>query len=222
MKIVFNIGNPWTKDFPVQVRELVDRTNSDAEVEYLYGNTSIIGMPNAREDDRIPSRDFLTTKRYIENAHENGLKINWTMNGSVIGNVKNVLQDWKARGHSIVAMLEDLGIDMLTVAHPLLMLMLRDYGCTIPIEISTIANVCEPAQLRWFIDQEIQVNKICLPVGKNRNTKYLMAMMAECNKLGITPELIANEFCFLNGCNCEGLLRRTCYDMNALALSGDS
>jgi len=102
------------------------------------------------------------------------------------------------------------------------MLKLAEAKLEIPIEISTISNIQEPNQIRILLDEGVNIKRICLPVSMNRSKDYLFSICCFCAEKKIEVELIANEFCYLNKANCEGLFRKSCYDMSSHAEGDDT
>ncbi len=220
MTALLNVGNTWDPKLYHALHEM-NKTTTDVQIDCLYGSTTCNLFGNARSPDRLQNLDMEETKTLIDEAHSLGFKIAWTINISCLGNLDSFEETWKKLGTSISNFFEYLDPDILVVAHPLMMLKLAESGIDIPIEISTIAGINEPNQILDLVDRGANISRLCLPIHQNRNKPYIQSMVNLCTKLGIEIEAIANEFCFLNGCNCEGLYRRTCYDMNAHAESGD-
>lgn len=221
MTAYLNVGNTWDPKLVNNIAKFNKKSKDGVLIDTLYGCTTCNLIGNARSPDRLQQLDIEQTRKFVDLAHANGLKIAWTINESCVGNVEIFIEQWKQLADGIKKFFLALDIDMLVVAHPLIMRLLTEYRIDIPVEVSTITNITEPAQLIELTDAGVFVTRVCIPVGKNRDGTYLKAMVRICNILGIELEVIVNEFCFLNSCNCEGLYRRSCYDMNAHAEAGD-
>ena len=189
-------------------------------IDTLYGCTSSNPIGNAREPKRLQQLSNDQTLSFVGKARKLGMRFAWTINTSCVGNVDKYTEWWKENQGKLKEYFQFLNPDFLIVAHPLIMILIRESGIDIPIEISTIADIQEPKQVLALVDIGINVKRICLPVHRNRDFKYLESMSAMCKELGIEVEVIANEFCFLDQCNCNGLFRHSCYDMNAHAHEG--
>lgn len=221
MTAFLNIGNTWDFALLKGIASIPVDPEYEVIVDTLFGCTKSNLLGNARSPDRIQNLNMKKTAAFIDEAHAQNLKIAWTINESCVGNVKEFIDTWDANGEALTEFFEYLSVDSLIVANPLIMLKLATSSIDIPITISTIANITEPNQLMVLIDRGCHITKFCVPVARNRDLNWLHSMNKVSGVLGIEMEVIVNEFCFLDGCNCEGLFRRSCYDMNAHAELGD-
>ncbi len=221
MKAKINVGNTW---HPTQIEKVIalnTEFGNDAEVDCMYGSTGCNILGNARSPDRIQNLAISETSEYIETAHASGLQIAWTINESCVGNTVEYVRNFRSLAASIREFFDILNPDILVVAHTLTMLMLQEIGEKRPIEISTITDLREPNQLVLLVEKGINIKRICLPISQNRNLTYLRSFQRVASTLSIELEVLVNEFCFLDRCNCAGLFRRSCYDMNAHAKDTD-
>lgn len=219
---VLNIGNTWDPALLSAIPRLQDFGKAQAiHIGSLYGNTKYNILGNARSPDRLKEINWEDTKHYVAQAHALGLDVVWTINASCPGNQKEAFQDIVRHAEDVHKFFLELNPDMLVVANPLYLEALKVIGCTKPIELSTIFNITEPNQVLLLLDQGYHIQRVCVPVSQNRNLRFLKSLASLCSKLSIDVEVMVNEFCFLNGANCEGVFRRSCYDMNAHAEIGD-
>lgn len=215
--IEFNVGNTWDH----KLLDIVERLNDAHErtrITSLYGSTRESPLGNARTQKRLTTLSEKDMKEYIDRAHSMKVSINWTMNASCIGNVNNFLDEWNNHRlkDKVIKFLNKFDIDYVTLAHPYLILVISRMN--VPISVSTIMNVTDTNKLHWFKDRK--VNKICVPISKNRDREWLIDFVEVANSISrthpIIPELIVNEFCHLGKLgNCEGLFRQSCYAMNS-------
>ena len=212
-KIEFSVGNTWD----LGLLDFIEEMNSSHEntcVTSLFGNTKLSPLANARSRCRLKHISPKDLKIFIDQAHRIGLEINWTMNSPCLGDIDAFLKLWNGDRlrEKTLSFLQEYSIDRVTIAHPLLIRLLRDWK--IPINVSTILNVTETSKLAWFVKHN--VGRICVPIGKNRDLIWLQEFVEEGQSFisPIEPELIVNEFCHLGKYgNCEGLFRQSCYLM---------
>ncbi len=100
-------------------------------------------------------------------------------------------------------------VDYWILASPLLVELFhknRKYLGDPNISISTIMNVHSLPQVKWIAEHWPLVKKICPALWRNRDMQWL----TNCNAI-IPFELLVNEFCSIDGVECEGLYRQACY-----------
>jgi collagenase-like PrtC family protease len=187
-------------------------------VASVFGNTCFTN--SAREPKRLSKMSLDCAKDFISEIQKLGIEFLWTLNTSCVGNIQLFFKSRVLRDE--IQVLEKAGIDSLVIAHPAYLYILKEMKSTIPVEISTIMAIQEPMQLEVLKDIYPHITRICLPINKNRDARWIISICDLARKLDISVEIIANEFCFLNGCNCEGLFRHSCYDMNAHANPNDA
>lgn len=187
----------------------IHQEDSFNRIRELYGCTRrLTDLGNARALDRLPDKIIEGTISFIKKAHSLGLEINWTVNAPCLGSLKE-FEEFEY--DEFFRKLERLGVDRLTIAHPLLFKLATE-SCVLNLEISTILNLQAPSQLIWFRENfGSHVDKFCVPIYRNRDFQWLKVMQGVCEDLGIRMELIVNEFCQVGDSPCEGLLRQSCY-----------
>jgi collagenase-like PrtC family protease len=212
------VGNTWDYSLLRLISSLnMEYTETKVITDTLFGNTTINPIGNARTTNRLQDLSMEQTQEFIEEAHKLGIRVAWTINVSCVGNTAEFVNWIMSNKKWLRNFFSELNPDILIIANPLVMLTLTEIGIDIPIEISTIANISEPNQIAYLISLGCNITRVCLPVHQNRNIEFLSSMGRFGKTHGIEMEVIANEFCFLDKCNCEGVFRRSCYDMNAHA-----
>jgi len=212
----YSIGNTWEPELLEFVKKM-NETHERTQITTLYGNTTISPLGNARSRPRTQQIGGDEVSAFITEAHKIGLKINWTMNVSCLGDIRDFLDKWRIGLRAgVLSFIEYYDIDIITVAHPLLFFLLGDALDNLPplsVELSTIAGVTEVEQVQWYFDACRRFDRICVPIARNLDRQWLSKLK---RYQWLTPEVIVNEFCHLGKFgNCDGIFRRTCYDMNA-------
>ena len=222
MSAHLNIGNTWDIKLLEGIKTLESLYDEGVKVDTLYGCTSCNIFGNARAPARVQKLSTEETRNFICKTHEQKLQIAWTINVSCIGDTQQFITKFTKNRKQIENFFQYLGVDILIVSHPLLMILLSKYEIDIPVEVSTITNITEPNQLTHLVDIGCNIKRVCVPVGKNRDKAFLVSLVSVCEYLGIEIEVMVNELCFLDACNCEGLFRKSCYDMNAHATTANN
>jgi collagenase-like PrtC family protease len=148
--------------------------------------------------------------RFIEKAHTNSLKINYTINTSCVGSIELFHRKLpEIRSHLLF--LQSAGVDRITLSHPLLM-EIASNETTLPIEVSTICHIDSVSQIREFVEQ-FRIDKLCMNIYRNRDIIFLYKAQQTARTAGAEIELIANEFCSTNGAAC--IYRDSCYAIHS-------
>lgn len=202
-------------DYPEQIKKLNSDKNKFGRVHELYGSmrASAIGIPTARPDFRLPDISRAYLQSYIESCHANGLIFNYTANGPLLGNLEDIDAGY-AKLITELQWLESIGVDRITVSHPLVMQAVCKYT-SMPIEVSTILNVYQANGIRQLKEQYPNINKVCMSIDHNRHLGTVRALQHTCLQLGIQLEIIATEFCKIGTGNCSQLHRAQCYNMHS-------
>lgn len=216
-----NMGNCWD----IRSLEIFDDLNkrkilenSTDRVTEVFGSTRSLNMiGSARSEDRLPNPELEEVKIFVQRAHSAALQVNWTVNAPCVGSPRIFLKikHWRP----LFALLMEIGVDRLTVATPLLLEILKAENWPFKIELSTILNTQYPSQVGWYHDRYPLIDKICAPIYRNRDLKWVRFMSAVCRDRGIELELIVNEFCTVGGVPCEGIFRQSCYAASGHSLN---
>ncbi len=207
--IGLNIGNTWDYALLEGIRAIHDKYETSVRVTELYGSIAQDPLGSARPDYRLPTKTTEDLVLYTHEAHKMGLQVNFTANVPCTG----TLADLERRLTSIrnhLRFLEDLGVDRITVSHPLLMEIVTQ-ETSIPIEVSTICHVNSISEIKFYAT-EFQVDRICMNIYRNRDIGFLRDAQGLAESLNIKLELIVNEFCNTNGSPC--VYRSSCFNLH--------
>ena len=173
-----------------------------------FGSTRKYGRETMVEPDMFANRLSLLREQF-------GIKINLAFN-SVLPHKKH---SWLSSNSfrnpdvskEIVEYVKTWGplVDYWILASPLLVELFhnnREYLNNPQISISTIMNVHSLPQVKWIAEHWPLVKKICPALWRNRDFHFLSLG----NNL-VPFELLVNEFCSIDGVECEGLYRQACY-----------
>lgn len=213
---------------PVEFPNLIGTLNKQLEsvgapgrVHELYGSMrhTKSGLPTGRPDFRLEDISFEYLEKYVKACHANGLIFNYTMNANYIGNLAQINAKYSVIVDALKK-LEDIGIDRITVSHPILL----DIVCNhtnIPIEVSTILNINSLQAPRELKQRYPNINKICMSIDKIRNIDFVSKMQQECEDNGILLETMVSEFCAIGFMSCSQLHRNFCYNMHSMNMPQD-
>jgi collagenase-like PrtC family protease len=183
------------------------------QITELYGSLpSVNPIGTARPTFRLKDADEKYLALYVKTAQDCGIGLNYTINVSAVD--PRVLKEHETEIKTFLDYLFDIGVARVTVAHPLVGQMVNDLCSRMPIELSTILQIRHPRQLEQLKERCPSIQKICLDVFMNRDQDKLGAFKDVARHLGITLEMIVNEFCIYE---CPD--RNPCYDLHALNLT---
>lgn len=213
----FTFDNTWS---PKLLRLLHEEAPQITNA-WLQGSASCNMLGAAVDMYNQTEMTALQVKSFCQQAHKHSHKIAWTIDETCIGNTAEFLKTWDACKELLLEFLTFIEIDQLVVAHPLLLLKLQELNSSIPIKLSAFAGITEPNQLLMLLDLGCKITTISVPIEQNRNQRWLHALIALCDTLSVTVEVTVNDFTYLTGCNCSGLLGLTQANMWAHAKQDD-
>lgn len=186
------VGSNFDPNLPTKMNELnIKYKDNNIQIHEVFG--SIQGLKlfgTARPRFRVPSIDFASFEKSVEQLNKFNILVNYTDNTPIVN--KHNIDMMKIRNN--LKYLEDIGIGRLTIAHPLAMEIISEYS-TLPIEVSTIYQANTPYKIRELKRRFPNVNKICVDVSLNRDFDKLLELQKEAQLQYIELELLANELC---------------------------
>jgi len=153
------------------------------EVVEVYGSISEHSVYRARPKYRISNLSLLELEKYISKLHEMGIVFNYTLNSSSLGNLAQNQNSFK-KIVELAGKLIKIGVDKFTVSLPLVAKAIREVSKTIPLEVSTIAQVSSISQIVTWKEM-YGVNSVCLGISSNRDIGLLSAMSKYSSKSGV-------------------------------------
>ena len=205
----FSVGSRWSSRFLDVILCLNDLFAKHGSVVYeLYGSlkSSASGLASARPDFRIPDvmpNDF---KTFIERAHLNNIRINYTLNAPMCQSVQMMASE-KPLIIDTVKRLVDLGVDTFTVANSLLFEILGE-SIDLPFEVSSLLHTSSVSQIPIY--KQWGVSQICMDVTRNRDFSFLKSYCEMAHKDNIETKLLVNEMCIVGGAPCVGVYQADC------------
>ena len=166
----------------------------DCQGSELYGklNNDIIG--GGRASAILPQVSLKKAERHILSAHQKGLKFNYLLNGTCLGDMQ-YLQSQKNNILKMLDWLVSAEVDSVTISSAYLYRLIRERAPRLNIYVSVQDSVNNELQIRRW--DEIGVDKITLSVlDANRDFKLLRRIKG---RIKCDLQLIANLKCLL-GC----------------------
>lgn len=125
----------------------------------------------------------------VQLIHQNGRKFRYLLNAPISEPIK-----WDSRHHNLLNWIRDtLKADALVITSPLLMKLCRQIVPELPIQISTIAGVKTPEDLKPFL--EFQPESLVPHHDLPREPESLKNLHEYCMRFDITLELMVTESC---------------------------
>jgi collagenase-like PrtC family protease len=185
------------------------------QVDEFYGSDRAHAFLAARPDFRLPEISPEFFEKYVQDSLAAGIRFNYTMNSINPGSKAEIAEKLPEIKEFIV-FLEKIGVYRITVANLLMAEIIREVSSSIRIELSTIAHTDTVTQLKYLKDT-FDIDKVCGNLAKNRNKRFLQQAADTCADIGMSYEIMLNEFC---GVGSEGAIthctfRDSCYIAHA-------
>ena len=201
--LYLNAGNIWDNEYLDKVIEWNKEFHDTVQVKALFGSLAEL-TPTARAADRLPYRGWSFLEEYVNKASLAGINIRWTLNTSCIGPLQDFVRDWLARLRHDIRQLHDLGIHQWIITSPLILELLRPEFPEDFFEVSTIAEVSTPEEMkRWA---ELGANGVNISTSINRDFPAIKNIV----KTGAEVSILSNEACLFR---CPW--RRECYNLSS-------
>lgn len=197
----------------------LESLNAPGRVHELYSSLrgSYSKLPTARPDFRLAHHNWDYLKQYVDACHANGLIFNYTMNSNMLGDLTEITKKYDEIVSGLKK-LEEIGVDRVTVSHPILLDMVCKHT-NLEIECSTIMNINSLQAPRQLKSMYPNIRKICMGIDKNRNIDFVRNMQEVCESENIILEIMASEFCGIGSMSCTQLHRNHCYNMHSFNMT---
>ncbi|MBC8432390.1 U32 family peptidase [Desulfobacula sp.] len=172
-RIKYSIATSWEEALIKAIRNLNDESQ-DAKIEEIYGSfkSSIVG--SGRHSWRLPDVSSKKAESFIKQAHNIGLTFNWMLNAPDFQD-KEKDSSWLGRVFEFIEYLGSIGVDILTIAHPFLIKIVKSGFPSFKIRVSLIAGVDTPEKARKY--EDMGVDSITLnPHTVNRDFETLISI----------------------------------------------
>lgn len=200
--------------------DLNEKYKGKAVIKEWFGSDALHSELAARPTWRLQDISIDDFSKFVKKSKENGIVFNYTMNSiNPYGSKQNLVANKKSI-QDFVKQLEDIGIYRITFANPLIAMIIREVS-NIELEASCVLHIDAVTQMK-YLHETLNVNKFCNSILKNRSKAFLKNAASYCNKNGLILELLANEFCYNNGKDSNGInyaapciYRDSCYVCHA-------
>ncbi|MBW8059183.1 MAG: hypothetical protein FVQ78_02380 [Solirubrobacterales bacterium] len=162
-------------------------------IHEIYGSLSrsVIGSgrPARRLAQQGGSPTFADVRRFTERAHDSGIRVNYLLNSAVLDHTEYT-RAGRERILDYVGEVTDAGVDMVTIAVPYLIELVRSRFPELPVSVSVICEVADTHSLRLF--EGFGVQRVQLAEECNRDLP-LLESLAE--TAGSELSLVVNNGC---------------------------
>ena len=175
----------WEDDYLVQLEE----QGIHDKVYELYGSlgTSIIG--SGRASFSLPKISSEQARRHIQKAHSLGIKFDYLLNASCLGN-REFENEGRKKILTLLDWLDECDVDMVTVSIPYLVEVIKRYFPRMAVNISTIAHVDSVSKAKFW--EAMGADRITLDYMMNRDFEFLKSIG---NAINCELEVIVNDLC---------------------------
>ncbi|HEC56391.1 MAG TPA: U32 family peptidase [Candidatus Syntrophoarchaeum butanivorans] len=170
------------------LKEIIRAGNGNIYEVYTGGSPDCIGTARSGLG-RTTTEDI---REQVEYAHSHGIRMNIVLNSSCLGG-RHLTQD----GHNLyrwyLNVLNDIGVDSVTVAEPFLVEMIAKEFPDIDITVSCIAFVNSPQKAMYY--EELGAETIALDININKNFPVLQNIR---EAVSCKLKVLVNEGCILD------------------------
>lgn len=161
----------------------------DEAIYELYGSLSPSIIGSGRPESKLPRIQPQQFKTHVEAAHRLGIKFDYCLNASCLGN-----NEYKRRYYDkiieVIEWLVEIGVDSVTVAMPYLAELIKRRKYPLTIKVSTIAQVNSVERAKFW--ESIGADVIILDFMQNRNFNLIRGL----NKITkCILEVVLNDQC---------------------------
>ena len=203
--IKLNVGCNFDPELLASI-PLLNSISSRVQIGELYGSDQNYHWLTARPKYRLTSIDDTTLEHYVSDVRSIGVTFNYTMNAPYIGSKREIIKRKKNIQERIKFLL-DIGIDMITISHPIMAEIIREANIPVKIALSTVMHLDTVSQLK-ILHERYHISKLYGSLLKNRSIKFLKNLSKYCIDEGIELALLANEFC--NSSTMDGISSTHC------------
>lgn len=176
---------------PHNLEEILEKRGLDIYEVYISA-PSYICSSGRRGPRPIGPRNL---SRQAELIHKHGVKLNVVMNGSCQGG-REFSSQFKRTITDFALLMEEAGVDSVTVANPFMIDLIKSKAKSIAIIISSFAEVIEPVKIERFRSRG--ADRVVLHQNVYRNFEALRRIRESTD---LELEVIPNQGC-LNQCEC--------------------
>ncbi|PYG88019.1 collagenase-like PrtC family protease [Ruminiclostridium sufflavum DSM 19573] len=176
-----SVSTRWNK-------ELVKKL-ADLKVDEVFGSLRSTNTGTAFASAVLPGVSYREAKEHVDYVHSLGMRFNYTMNTSCLGNneynpkgLTKILED--------IDMVNDLGADIVTVAIPALIEMIKKRHPNLKVKASIVNNIGSIESARHFV--ELGADILTIGGSSNRDFKFLKALRKSTD---VKLEVLANVGC---------------------------
>lgn len=168
------ISSQWNDDF---LYECVEHGVYEA-----YGSLRTGAIGSARPAACLPETTVEHARRHVALAHELGMAFNYIINAPCMGNME-FDADGRRAIREYLEMVDNLGVDMVTVAIPYLIEIIKHDFPHLQVKSSEIANVNTAQRAQYFVN-DLGVDALTLEIVINRDFRVLRSI-----RRAVSPEI---------------------------------
>jgi len=183
------LATSWDDDLILQL----EKQGIYKKVSELFGslNSSIVG--SGRPSFALPEVSMEDAKLHIRKAHSIGIKFNYLLNASCMGN-REFTDDGREKILALLDWLNECEVDMVTISLPYLGDIVKRYFPKIGVSISVTNRIDSVASVKIW--EAMGVDRIVIDPMKNRDFELLRAIRGATN---CQLEVLMNSIC-VYGC----------------------
>jgi collagenase-like PrtC family protease len=181
------LATNWDNNLILKISKL--NKNAKNRVVEVFGSRKCDFLGSCRPAEILPDVSYDNFKKHIELCHRNNIKFNYVLNAISFHN-EEFTPEFRNKVTNFVSKLVSFGVDIVTVANPLLIETIREKFPKLYICASTACKIDTLRRIQWY--EELNVNRIILETDINRDFK-LLRKIKESTKLEL--EILSNLSC---------------------------
>lgn len=188
---------------------------TEAQIDSAYASIALEDELTARPKYKLPDVTMTDLGMHISAMHKIGVSFYYPLNASYLGDKQHIEKKYSSIV-SFVKNLENIGIDGVIVAHPLLAEIVHK-NTKLPLSISSIANIFSANQMA-ILKNMYNCSLFCLSPYFNRKIQFLKSINKCCGIINSDIELIVNELCGLGYSDSSFspcIYREACFDCHS-------
>ena len=181
------ISSQWDDDFLLECKKY--------GVSEIYGSLRQDPIGNIRPAVCLPDASLEQAKEHIKKVHELGMEFNYIVNTPCLGNIE-FSKDGRDKIMEYLQTIHDLGADIITIAIPYLIEVVKKEFPDMRVKVSEVADVGTAQRAKFFSDMGIDL--ITVELTATRNFKVLESIR-KVIRPEVILEVIVNAAC-INQC----------------------
>jgi len=190
--IKYSIATSWDNHLLDEFAELNEKYKRKSRICEIFGSLQKSITGSARPSNALPFVSKKQIESHVKKAHALGLEVNYLINSSCVGS-KEFSLEWRQEFLKFVKWLKDINVNILTIAIPYLIEIIKNKFPDIRIKASILCGVNSPEKARRLA--QLGVERITLDFCMPRYFRRIKEIREAVN---CDLEIYANTSCLFH------------------------